>query len=196
MVQFQYQKGNPYSRPIEKKLQEQKSHKYKSNRNKINNMIKYAREQFFLSPNELVDSPQRNNSKSYWSLIRKLMKRTSQIYSIPSLYDNDSNKLIYKKMDDDKNKANLLNKYFCSISFVNDTNYVHPDVPSRTVALLSNIYITEQDVKDILQTLKIGKACGDDSITHQMLKSTNRRSGYNTLQQYKQTIRIQIIATA
>jgi hypothetical protein len=29
------------------------------------------------------------------------------------------------------------------------------------------------DVKDILQTLKIGKACGDDGITHQMLKSTS-----------------------
>ena len=40
----------------------------------------------------------------------------------------------------------------------------------RTDALLSNIYITEHDVKDILQTLKIGKACGDDGITHQMLK--------------------------
>ena len=58
---------------------------------------------FFLSANELiVDSLQRNNSKSYWSLIRKFMKRTSQIYSIPSLYDNDSNKLIYKKMYDGK----------------------------------------------------------------------------------------------
>jgi len=48
-----------------------------------------------------------------------------------------------------------------------------PDIPSRTDALLSNIYITEHDVKDILQTLKIGKACGDDGITHQMLKSTS-----------------------
>jgi hypothetical protein len=62
---------------------------------------------------------------------------------------------------DDKIKANLLNKYFCSISFVDDTNHVPPDIPSRTDALLSNIYITEHDVKDILQTLKIGKACGD-----------------------------------
>jgi hypothetical protein len=31
---------------------------------------------------------------------------------------------------------------------------VPPDIPSRTGALLSNIYITEHDVKDILQTLK------------------------------------------
>jgi hypothetical protein len=61
----------------------------------------------------------------------------------------------------------------CSISFVDDTNHVLPDIPSRIDALLSNVYITEHDVKDILQTLKIGKACGDDGITHQMLKSTS-----------------------
>jgi hypothetical protein len=54
-------------------------------------MIKHAREQFLLSANELVDSPQRNDSLSYWSLIRKLMKGTSQNYSITPLYDNDSN---------------------------------------------------------------------------------------------------------
>jgi hypothetical protein len=45
------------------------------------------------------------------------------------------------------------------------TNHVPPDISSRTDALLSNIYITEHDIKDILQTLKIGKACGDDGIT-------------------------------
>ena len=112
-------------------------HKYKSHRNKVNNMIKYAREPFFLSANELVDSLQRNDSESYWSLIRKLIKGTSQNYSIPPLYDNDSNELIY----DDKMKAKLLNKYFGSISFVDDTNHVPPDIPSRTDALLSNTYI-------------------------------------------------------
>ena len=54
----------------------------------------------------LVDSFQRNDSKSYWSLIPKIMIGTSEIYSIPPLYDNDLNELIY----DDKIKANLLNK--------------------------------------------------------------------------------------
>jgi hypothetical protein len=51
---------------------------------------------------------------------------------------------------DDKIKANLLNKYLCSISFVDGTNHVPPDALSRTDALLSNIYITEQDANDIL----------------------------------------------
>jgi hypothetical protein len=104
------------------------------------------REQFLLNANELVDSLQRNDWKSYWTLIRKLIKGTSQNYSIRPLYDNDSNELIY----DDKIKANLLNKYLCSISFVDGTNHVPPDALSRTDALLSNIYITEQDANDIL----------------------------------------------
>ena len=99
-------------------------------------MIKHAREQFFLSANELVDSLQRNDSKSYWSLIRKLMKGTSQNYSIPPLYDNDSNELIY----DDKIKANLLNKYFCSISFVDDTNHV-PQIYHQELMHYYLIYI-------------------------------------------------------
>ena len=63
--------------------------------------------------------------------------------------------------------------FYIYISFVDDTNHVPQDVPSRTDALLTNIYITEQDIKDILQTLKIGKACSDNGITHQMLKSTS-----------------------
>ena len=63
--------------------------------------------------------------------------------------------------------------FYIYISFVDNTNHVPQDVPSRTDALLTNIYITEQDIKDILQTLKIGQACGDNGITHQMLKSTS-----------------------
>ena len=38
--------------------------RYKSQRNKVNNMIKYAREQFFLSANEIIDSFSKNDPKS------------------------------------------------------------------------------------------------------------------------------------
>ena len=62
------------------------------------------------------------------------------------------------------------NNYFCST--VTDNNKEPPDVPPRTNTTLSNIIITEQDVKDILQILKIGKAIGDDCISHQMLRAT------------------------
>jgi hypothetical protein len=55
--------------------------KYKSQRNKVNNMIKYTREQFLLSVNELVDSIAKTDSKAYWSLIKKL--RREVIITIP-----------------------------------------------------------------------------------------------------------------
>jgi hypothetical protein len=61
--------------------------KYKSQRNKVNNMIKYAREQFFLSANELVNSLQSKNSKSYWTFVKRIMKGTGNNYTI-SIFDN------------------------------------------------------------------------------------------------------------
>ena len=143
--------------------------KYKSQRNKVNNMIKYAREQFFLSANELVNSLQSKNSKSYWTFVKRLMKGTGNNYTIPPLYIGSTGELVYE----DKAKANLLNQYFCSITSINDSNREPPNVVPRTHAILSNIDVNIQDVKDILQTLQIGKACGDDGISHQMLKATS-----------------------
>jgi uncharacterized protein (UPF0261 family) len=62
------------------------------------------------------------------------------------------------------NIACLLNNYFCSISTLNDSNTSKPDFPRRTN--------TTSKVVDILQMLKLGKASGLDSISHQMLKKT------------------------
>ena len=143
--------------------------KYKSQRNKVNNMIKYAREQFFLSANELVHYLQSKNSKSYWIFVKRMMKGTGNNYTISSLYNGSSVELVYE----DKAKADLLNQYFCSITFINDSNRESPNVVPRTHAILSNIDVNIQDVKDILQTLQIGKACGDDGISYQMLKATS-----------------------
>ena len=66
--------------------------KYESQRNKVNNMIKYARKQFFLGANELhvVNSLQSKNSKSYWTLVKRLMKGTGNNYTILSLYNGSS----------------------------------------------------------------------------------------------------------
>ena len=72
-----------------------------------------------------------------------------------------------------KAKVNLLNQYFCSSTSINDSNREPPNVVPRTNAILSNIDMNIQDVKNIVQTLQIGKACGDDGISHQMLKATS-----------------------
>ena len=131
-------------------------------------MIKYACEQFLLSADEIVDSLSKSDTKSYWSLIKKLLKGSGSNYLIPPLHDNETNELLFN----DKDKANLLNKYFCSISTVDDNNIDPPNIPNRTEATLTHLNIREEDVKDILKSLKIGKASGDDSISHQMLRGT------------------------
>ena len=70
--------------------------KYKSQRNKVNNMIKYAREQFFLSANELVNSLQSKNSKYYWTFVKRIMKGTGNNYTIPLLYNGSTGELVYE----------------------------------------------------------------------------------------------------
>ena len=75
-------------------------------------------------------------------------------------------------ISDDYEKACLLNNYFCSISTLNDSNTSKPDFPLRTNATLDFFQITPSKVLDILQILKLGKASGLDSISHQMLKKT------------------------
>lgn len=47
---------------------------------------------------------------------------------------------------------------------MNDTNSDFRGVLPRTNAILSNIEMNVEDVNDILQTLQIGKAYGDDGI--------------------------------
>jgi hypothetical protein len=36
-------------------------------------MIKYAREQFFINANDMLDKNGKSNPKSYWKLVKKLM---------------------------------------------------------------------------------------------------------------------------
>jgi hypothetical protein len=112
-------------------------------------MIKYAREQFFLNANELVNSLQSKNSKSYWIFVKRMMKGTGNNYTIHSLYNGSSVELVYE----DKAKADPLNQYFCSNTFINDSNRESPNVVQRTHAILSNIDVNIQDVRTVFVIL-------------------------------------------
>jgi hypothetical protein len=106
--------------------------KYKKERNHVNNLKKDAKEQFYFSVNTLLDDFSSSNSKSYWSLIKKLVKSSGDMSPISQL-KNENNDLI----SDDYTKACLLNNYFCSIStLINDSNTSKPDFPLRTNAKL------------------------------------------------------------
>ena len=106
----------------------------KSQRNKVINMIKYAREQFFLNANGLVKSLQSKNC--YWTLVKRLMKGTGYNYTIPRVYYGSTGKLVYE----DKANVDLLNQYFCSIISINDSNREPPIAAPRTDAISSKKY--------------------------------------------------------
>ncbi|PJE78200.1 hypothetical protein CI610_02867 [invertebrate metagenome] len=142
--------------------------KYKDQRNKVNNMKKNARLIFYENVHGLIDEYYSSDPKSYWRLVKRLMKSNMSTEQIPTLIDTDSNSLATT----DSEKANLLNKYFCGITSLDDSEHVLPFFPSRTNNTLSNIIVTQSEVKDVLKILKLGKASGHDGISHHMLKYT------------------------
>ena len=86
---------------------------------------------------------------------------------IPPLINPLTNDIVVNESD----KANVLNNYFYSISSTAN-NIDPPNLPRRTPFSLDVDDINDDDVKDILNSLKIGKASGGDFISHQMLKNT------------------------
>ena len=86
---------------------------------------------------------------------------------IPPLINPVTNDIVVNESD----KANVLNNYFCYISSTAN-NIDPPSLPRRTPFSLDVHDINDDDVKDILKSLQIGKASGGDFISHQMLKNT------------------------
>ena len=134
----------------------------------MNNLKRYTKDQFYLNANSLLDEFASGNSKSYWSLMKKLVKTSGNSTHITQL-KNENDELVTENYD----KACLLNKYFCSISTINENNDRSPEFLTRSNSKIDIFYINSNQVIDILQTLKLGKASGNDSISHQMLKKTS-----------------------
>ena len=61
---------------------------------------------------------------------------------------------------------------FSSYSEINDSDRRPPDLDFKTGSWLEQIYLSESDVLDILQSLKISKATGPDDISPTLLKNT------------------------
>ena len=152
----------------------------------MNNKIIHAKEQFFLNANGLLDEKSSTNPKSFWTLVKSIMGR-SRSTTIPPLIDSISDELV----TDDLSKANLLNRHFCSISSVNDRNINVPDLPSKTQQSLDIDEITVAEIKDILDSLKLGKASGNDGISHHMLKFSSRTVSYPLSIIFNKSIRTQ-----
>ncbi|CAC5379465.1 unnamed protein product [Mytilus coruscus] len=141
-------------------------HKYKQQRNKVNNLKKQAKKHFYATINENLDELKVANSKQYWKTINMLIKSDRPTHDIPPLRDPDQNfNLAYEGTE----KSEILNKYFCSISNLDDANKDLPEFDDRCRDFLSQIIVSEQDVLDIVSTLDANKAVGPDIVSNRML---------------------------
>jgi hypothetical protein len=69
-----------------------------------------------------------------------------------------------------RTKCELLNKYFSSISKLDEENVTLPQFDSKTNNIIHEIHITENEIIDVIQILDPNKATEPDKISHKMLK--------------------------
>ena len=132
---------------------------FKKQRNRVNNMKKYAKENYINNFEDTILSSE-NSTKTFWQIMSRFMGKQAITNSIPPLYTSNNNY--------------VLNDYFCSISTIDDSGTSLPIFNERTNFSLSNLIINVTDVTDVLSSLKVNKAVGPDGISHRMLKNTFR----------------------
>ena len=144
---------------------------FKRLRNKVNNLKKHAKERFYNNiENTLIESHV-NNPKLYWKLIKHFIKSNKNAEQIPPLKTtSQTGEEVYAFTD--LEKANCLNDYFVSISTVDDSTATLPPFSCKTQNRLNYIHIEESEIVDVILTLNVNKASGDDQISHMVLKHT------------------------
>ena len=103
------------------------------------------------------------NMKLFWKTSTQLLNTRKSTSTIPSLNFNN------ERAETDVRKVTMLNDYFTTQSTVIDENRPLPQLPPVDHTLQS-IFISSQEIKDVLLSLDINTACGPDLISPRLLK--------------------------
>lgn len=139
------------------------TNKYRRFRNKVTKCIRQSKKKHIdkLSEKLLASTL---SSSDWWRTLKSFIKPHSASV-IPPL--NKDATIISSNVD----KANVFNDYFISQCQLNDDNTPLPDMNiPNDIPVLENIVLTPDEVKDTLQSLKLGKASGPDGINNRVLK--------------------------
>ena len=144
--------------------------RYKFLRNKVNNLNKHAKERFYNNLELSISDFHSNDKKQFWKIVRHFVKSNNNSSSIPPLnsfsvtgQDNYCFSL--------EEKADLLNRYFTSISTVNDDNASLPAFEYKCQNRLSRIVCTSNEMVILVGLLNPNKATGPDEIINKTLKA-------------------------
>ena len=136
---------------------------YKRHRNLTTALIRKAKARYNDKLNNILwDSS--TSSKKWWGVVRYLYGRKFQI-SVPTLLE-DPVFPIYAK-----DKANLLNVYFCEQCSVDDENAILPEMEYfQNDVFLSEVQTSEREVCESMKHADVSKACGEDGIGNNIIK--------------------------
>ena len=127
--------------------------------------IKHAKKEY--KENKLSDLAKHAVSKpqKWWKLLKDLTKENDTHESIPALTVDG------EIVMSDKDKASAFNKFFLSVSRIDETNNILPDQERLIPGIsLQSLSITNHDVLDQLLILDINKSYGPDEISPRFLK--------------------------
>lgn len=132
-------------------------------RNKCNNLVRQARENYFNKLKAQLNSGNIDD-KNWWQVSKSFLFMNKPL-TIPPLLVNDS------VITDDQAKAEVFNDYFVNQTYLNDTDKRLPTI-NESNNLIENIHITPKDIEDILLSLNTSKASGPDYIHPLLLKKS------------------------
>ena len=137
--------------------------KFKTLRNKTTQIIRDAKQTFYdniaakLTSNSI-------SSKGWWSILKSFIKPNNKA-SIPPIEDNDQ---VYTNEHD---KANILNSFFQSQSFLDDRDAPLPAIlPTTLESELNTIVLITDEVESVLKILPVGKATGPNGLSNRILR--------------------------
>ena len=135
-------------------------HKYIEQRNICNRVIKRAKREY----ERKISQNCKENPKTFWQYVRSKSKCVSGI----SPLDKGDGNLAF----DDKDKADILNKFFSGVFTRENTDNVPELEPGcrSNYTFLADIVISEEAVKKKLLNLNPYKAQGPDGIPNKVLK--------------------------
>ena len=120
----------------------------------MNNMKKKAKENFESNfDNILLDNS--TNPKTYWKIMKMLIKSNKGSNCIPPLRNTISDEHLDEMVYDNDKKCELLNKYFSLVSKLEEENI---PVPPLKVKLMTDIFVTASEIVDIIQILDLKKS--------------------------------------
>ena len=135
---------------------------FKQLRNEATSNLRKAKQEYVKSLANKLKTPNLS-TQDYWKTLKSFIK-PSQTSSIPPLYHEN----VY--VADTNEKANLLNNFFAEQSVLDDHLAILPVTVNLEGPTLDSIHFSPTEVKDILSTLKLGKASGPDNVNKIILK--------------------------